>query len=152
MRTFSFNRPVTLLFSLPLVVLMAMFVSGLTVEFRVMELVMLMVTAGLVGLLVYLGLFRRLRVGEGKAMWITPRRHYEFPLSELKHYGIIKFRMFRFAYLSRAEQAPFRDPGSAMVSDADTFLIQYRPGAWNYLQKVIHPLHPHLKPESFSRQ
>lgn len=152
MRTYTFNRPITLLFCLPLAVLVTMFVWGLTVEFRVSLLIMLFVTFGLLSMLVYYSVLRRLRLGAGKATWITPLDRREIPLSELRHFGIVKFRKFRFAYLSRAEQVPFTDPASPLTSDQDTFIIQYRPKAWKFIESLMKTLHPDLKPESFSRQ
>lgn len=152
MRTFTFNRPITLIFFLPLLVLVTMFVWGLTVEFRLSLLIMLIVTGSLTAMLIYYSLLRRLRLGEGKAVWITPMQRLEIPFSELRHYGIVKFRRFRFAYLSRAEAVPFQDPAAPVVSDADTFIIQYRKGAWDFIETMVKAQHPELKPESFSRQ
>jgi hypothetical protein len=151
MRTFSFNRPLTLLFALPMLLLVTMFVWGLTVEFRVGLLVMLLVTGSMVLLLFYMTLLRRLRIGSEKAVWSTPMKRYEMRIAELRHFGIVKFRRFRFIYLSRAENVPFQEEGQPVVSDPDTFLIQYRPGAWTFLQGLVKGAHPHLQPESFSR-
>jgi hypothetical protein len=151
MRTFTFNRPITMLFALPLLVLVSMFAYGLTEEFHLSVLLMLIVTTALVVLLVYYSLLRKLSVGEVKAIWRTPANRWEIPMVDLRHYGIVKFRRFRFAYLSRAEQAPFEDPAAPIVSDENTFVIQYRAGAWKYLEGLVKKLHPHLQPQSITR-
>ncbi|MBL0018094.1 MAG: hypothetical protein IPP17_17070 [Bacteroidetes bacterium] len=152
MRSFTFNRPIILLFLLPMMVLVTMFCWGLTVEFRLSLLIMLLVTASLTGLLFYYSLLRRLKLGEGKAVWTTPMLRREIQLQEIRHYGVVKFRRFKFAYLSRATEVPFQNPEAPVVSDEDTFIIQYRPGAWQYMQGLIKALHPSLEPESFVRQ
>jgi hypothetical protein len=152
MRSFTFNRPVILLLLLPMLVLVTMFGWGLTVEFRISLLVMLIFTSALTGLLFYFSLLRRLKLGEGKAIWTTPMLQREIPLSEVRHYGVVQFRRFKFAYLSRAAEVPFQNPEAPVVSDLDTFIIQYRPGAWKFMQGLIKTLHPSLEPESFIRQ
>jgi hypothetical protein len=64
----------------------------------------------------------------------------------------VKFRSFRFIYLSSAESQPFEDPAQPVVADAHTFLVQYRPKAWALVSNSIAALHPDLKPNSFTRQ
>jgi len=152
MRTFTFNRPIILLFLLPMLVLVTMFCWGLTVEFRLSLLVMLIVTAFLTGLLFYFSLLRRLKLDPQKAIWVTPMQRLEIPLEEIQHYGIIRFRRFKFAYLSRAAEAPFQNPEAPVVSDKDTFIIQFRPKAWSFMQGLIKKRHSSLEPETFVRQ
>lgn len=152
MQTFTFNRPITLIFSVSLVLIMLMCVYGLTVEFRLSLVVMLLVTGGVVSMLLYLGFLRRLKIGKDHATWITPKRRFEMALSDVRYFGVVKFRSFRFIYFSKAETQPFEDPQSPVVPDEDTFLIQYRHKAWSAVSQSIGRIHPTLKPQSITRQ
>lgn len=152
MQRFTFNRPITLLFSMPLLILMAMFTYGLTVEFRVSLVIMLLLSATVVGILFYLSMLRSLTIGEGKAIWATPSKRYEMALADVKHFGVVKFRSFRFIYFSKREEDPFENPGNPVVSDEDTFLVQFRPAAWTVIETAIHSLQPKIKSRSYSRQ
>ncbi|MFN8393621.1 MAG: hypothetical protein U0176_03005 [Bacteroidia bacterium] len=152
MRSFTFNHPAYLLFTLPLMVLVTMFVWGLTVEFRVSLLFMLLATLSLVGLLVYFSLFRRMRIGSKSVEWVTPFKRHQMSLDELKHFGVVKFRRFRFAYVSKAEEDPFADPQAPVVSDENTFVVQYRKSVWEALQSLMRNHHPAVQPQSITRQ
>lgn len=150
-RTFTFNRPVTMLFYGPLLILIAMFVYGLTVEFRLSLVVMLVFSLSLVGILVYLGILRRMRVEVEKAVWITPTKRYEMALGQVRSFGVVKFRSFRFIYISKHLADPFEDPSKPVVTDEDTFVLQYRPNAWEAISARINHLQPDLKPSSSAR-
>lgn len=151
-RTYTFNRPITLLFSLPLLLLLVMLFYGIFREFNFLVLFLLLVTLLFYLPVIYLGFFRRLRVESQQASWITPRSRHTIALDEVRHYGIIKYRAFRFIYLSRAESAPFKDPEARLVANPDTFLIQYRPGAWQVIEGLLRELHPQLSPDNFQRR
>jgi hypothetical protein len=135
-----------------LALLVTMIGWGLLVEFHISLLLMFLVTLGILLLLVYFSLLRRLKIGEGRVIWVTPMSRYEIPMHELRHFGIVEFRRFRFAYLSRAEEVPFRDPSAPVISDKDTFVIQFRPKAWNLIETLVKIHHPDLYPKSFSRR
>ncbi len=152
MQRFTFNRPITLLFSVPLLVLMFMFGYGLSVEFRLSLVFMLLLSATVVGLLFYLGMLRRMEIGEGKATWTTPSKHFEMAMADVKHFGIVKFRSFRFIYLSKSAENPFANPDNPVVTDENTFMVQFRPAAWSAIQAAIGAIHPDLKPSSLNRQ
>ena len=152
MKSYTFNRPIALLFALPLLLLIAMFAYGLTVEFRVSLLLMLLLSATVVVLLFYLGMLRRMEIGNGKAVWKTPSKRYEMNLSEVRFFGVVKFRSFRFMYLSRCEEHPFEDAAKPFAVDENTFFVQYRQEAWQQVCADLALLHPTLKPTSITRQ
>lgn len=152
MRSFTFNHPAYLLLLLPLLVLVTMFVWGLTVEFRLSLLFMLLATMTLVGLLVYFSLMRRMRIGKLAIEWVTPFQKRQIALDELRHYGVVKFRRFRFAYVSKALEAPFTDPAAPVVSDENTFVVQYRKSVWAALESLMRNHHPAVQPQSLTRQ
>jgi hypothetical protein len=150
--TYSFNRPVTAFFLVPLLFLVVLFTYVLIHQFNALALLMIVLSLLMIFSLVYFSFFRTLKIGGGKAVWRTPFKRYEFELSELKHYGIIKFRRFRFAYLSKATSSPFEDATVPVVASPETFLIQFRPSAWALIESVAQMHHPELKPGSIVRQ
>jgi hypothetical protein len=152
MQRFTFNRPITLLFSVPLLLLIFMFGYGLSVEFRLSLVFMLLLSATVVGLLFYLGMLRRMEIGADKAIWTTPNKRFEMAMADVKHFGIVKFRSFRFIYLSRSVENPFGNPNNPVVTDENTFMVQFRPAAWNAIEAAIVAIHPNLKPSSLTRQ
>ncbi len=152
MKSYTFNRPIALLFALPLLLLILMFGYGLSVEFRLSLLLMLLLSATVVCLLFYLGMLRRLEIDKEKAVWKTPSKRYEMNLSEVKFFGVVKFRSFRFMYFSRADEHPFEDATKPFTVDENTFFVQFRPEGWQQICADLAILHPTLKPDSITRQ
>lgn len=152
MQRFTFNRPITLLFSVPMLFVMVMCAYGLTFEFRVGLVLMLLASGTVVGVLFYVGFLRKMEIGEGRAIWSTPKKRYEMALAEVRHFGIVKYRSFKFIYISQAEELPFQLPEQHVVADAKTFVIQYRPKAWELVRASVHAIHPDLQPGSLTRQ
>ena len=146
MRSYTFNRPITGLIMLPLLFLLVMLLVGLSRDFSVMVLVLTIISLGLLIPILYLGFFRRLRLGAEKAEWRSPGTNWQLPLEEVRYFGTVKYRMFRFIFLSRENEAPFKDPSKAPVSSEDTFVIQFRDKAWDDLRTHLGKIQPHLKP------
>jgi hypothetical protein len=151
MQRFTFNRPITLLFSLSLLLIMVMCGYGLSIEFRLSLVFMLLATGTVVATLFYVGFLRKMEIGEGRAAWFTPKKRYEMDLADVKYFGTVKFRSFRFIYISSADEKPFQLADQHVVSDASTFVIQYRPRAWEAVQAAIAGIHPDLKPDFLTR-
>ena len=152
MGSYTFNKPVTALFTLPLAALMALLVIGMTREFNLVVLLLLLFTILLLVPILYWSFLRRLRFGEDKAHWKTPSVAWDMSLEDVKHYGIIKYRMFRFIFMSKGEEVPFGDPAKPVISTEDTFLIQYRKRAWNEFFGKMQKLKPDLKPLELIRR
>lgn len=149
-RTFTFNRPWTVVFLLPLVLLMVMFFAGLLNEFSFFVLLMILVTSSVMLLVLYLSLLRRIKIGEGIVVWKTPFVSREYSLSEIKTFGIVKFRRFRFIYLSKLETPPFGKSETPAVTTEDTVVLQFRQSAWTHVLAAMEIAKPGLKPQSFS--
>jgi hypothetical protein len=152
MQRFTFNRPITLLFAAPLVLLIGMFGYGLNVEFRISLVLMLLLTTLVLGLLVYFAILRKLKIDANKAIWSTPAQRFEMDLAQVKHLGIVKFRSFRFIYFSKGEVDPFEDGETPIVTNEETFVVQFRPRAWETIRKFILAQHPDLKTNTLTRQ
>lgn len=150
-KLYTFNRPLAALWLLPLAFLSTMLLYGIFTELNVIAILMVLVSLFIFGLLLYFGFLRRLRIGEEKAEWITPKQRHQMDFEEVKHFGIIKYRSFRFIFFSRLEEQPFSEPGSPVAAGEDTFLIQYRPAAWQLLKSTIQRHHQHLKPLDLKR-
>lgn len=159
MQRFTFNRPITLLFATPLLILSGMFGYGLSVEFRISLVLMLLFTTLVLGLVIYFTVLRKLQIDADKAIWSTPAKRFEMELAQVKHLGIVKFRSFRFIYFSKSEidhietvDAQDVEGKSSIVTSEETFVIQFRPKAWETIRKFILAKHPDLQPKSLTRQ
>ena len=148
---YTFNRPVVALWLLPLVLLTVMLLYGIMQEFNVIVIVMSLVSFLFLVPILYLAFMRRLKVGEESAEWITPKVRHSIAYSEVRHFGIIKYRSFRFIFFSRSEEAPFADPSKPIVPGEDTFLIQYRPSAWQQIKALIQNHSKDLEPLNLKR-
>lgn len=134
-KTYTFNHPLAALLMIPLVVLGVMLVGGLAREFNLMALVVLVFNVFLMLALIGYGFARRLRFQGQTAYWKTLRRTLSMDNSEVRHYGIVKYRAFRFIYLSKSESLPF-DPDSPNISPTeDTFVFQFRKSGWATVTK-----------------
>lgn len=134
-KTYTFNHPFAAALMIPLVVLGVMLVGGLMREFNVMALVVLIFNIFLMATVVGFGFMRRIRFKGDLVEWKTLRLSREMKNSEVKHYGIVKYRAFRFIYLSRTQESPF-NPDSPNVSPTpDTFVFQYRKSGWKTVQQ-----------------
>lgn len=145
-RTYRFNRPVSLLFLAPMVLLIVMLTSGLIREFSVLPFVLVLFSLGIVGMVVYFSLLRSLRIGPEGLKWKSPGSEMKMDWNELKHYGIVKYRSFRFLYFSRAEALPFEQAQARVVTSEDTFVLQYRVKAWNQVKALLKEKRPELEP------
>ncbi|MEM7036249.1 MAG: hypothetical protein AAF570_04655 [Bacteroidota bacterium] len=152
MGSYTFNKPVTALFVLPLIALMALLIYGISREFNVVVLLLFMFTLLLLLPILYLSFLRRLRFSEASAHWKTPSVAWDMDLGDVQHYGIIKYRMFRFIFMSKVADIPFEDPSKPVVSTEDTFLVQYRKSAWNEFYGKMQKLKPDLKPLELIRR
>lgn len=150
-KTFTFNRLGVLFFLLPLAVILVFLVLGFIREQNIFVLVMIIVTLVMLVPFVWLSFLRRLTLTKEKAIWKTPKTHYEINLAEVNHYGIIKFRSFRFIYLSKSEEPPFEKDDSHIVTDENTFVIQFRKSAYYFLEDRIHEVKPDLQPRAYRR-
>lgn len=151
-RTYTFNRPLALLFLTPLILLVVVMVFGIFREFSAMVLVVLLISALLAASILWYSFFRRLRIEDDKAVWLVPGKRLEIGLEEIRHFGIVKYRSFRFIYLSKAEEDPFAPADSRIVPDETTFVVQYRKSAWELAEKWIQSAHSDLKPHQHRRQ
>lgn len=149
--TYTFNRPVALLLAVPLLALLTMMVLSLVKEFNLVATLMAMVTVAVLVAIVLLGFGRRVRIAPEGAHWLGIRSRWTLPRRDIRHFGVLKYRSFRFIYLSTAEAPPFMDPASPVVADAETVLFQYRPGAWTQVQAWIRATHPTLAQEDLQR-
>ncbi len=149
---YTFNRPVFVLILLPLLFLMVMLIYGLSLEFNIMVILVILISLLFVSLIVYMSFLRRVRIDQEKAEWITPKVRWTFPLSEVRHFGVIKYRSFRFIFLSRSEELPYQGNGTKIVPSEDTFILQYRLGAWKFIRELLRERHPDLKPQNFTHQ
>ena len=151
-KQYTFNRPVFALLLLPLIFMMVMLIYGLVREINLLVVVLVLITLLFMVPIVFLSFMRRVRIDEEKAEWITPNTRRSIPISEIKHFGVMKYRSFRFIFLSRAEELPYQEAGARVIPDEDTFLLQYRGGAWKVIRELLRERHPDLKPENFSHQ
>lgn len=149
-KTFTFNRPWTLVFLLPMAFLIFMLVQGLMNEFSFFVLVMVIATTSLFLLFAVLSVMRRITIGNGKVTWKTPFVKREFELDKIQSFGIVKFRKFRFIYFTRLENPPYGKHDTAVVSNEDTVVLQFRQSAWQQTVAVMEAANPGLKPKSFS--
>lgn len=151
-RTYTFNRPVALLLALPLLALLTLLVAGLVNEFNFIALLMGLFTLGVLSLIVVLGFFRRVRIAPEGAHWLGVRQRWVLPRGEIRHFGVMKYRSFRFIYLSTAEETPFTDPEARVAADPQTVLFQYRKGAWDYVLAWVRTTHPQLPQKDLERR
>ncbi len=149
-KTFTFNRPWTLVFLLPLAFLIFMLFQGLSNEFSFFVLVMVIATTCLLFLFALMSVMRRITIGAGKVIWKTPFTKREFDLKEIESFGIVKFRKFRFIYFSKLENPPYDKHDTAVVSNEETVVLQFRQSAWSHVVEVMKASKPDLKPKSFS--
>ena len=148
---YRFNRPVSLLFLLPMLILLGMLVAGLVREFSALPLLLALFTFAVLCSVIFFGVLRSLEVGPEELVWRAPGKVRRFKVDEIKHYGIVKYRSFRFIYLSRMETPPFEKADTRIVSTDDTFVIQYRAGAWKHVSELIQINNSSLKAESIVR-
>lgn len=149
--TYRFNRPVSLLFLLPMLFLLVMLVAGLVREFSILPFLLALFTLGVLGSVLYFGMLRRLEASEAGLIWRSPGTELRMELKNIRHFGIVKYRSFRFIYLSQQETAPFEKVDTRIVPTEDTFVIQYRERAWVHLQALVQAENSDLKPESIVR-
>ncbi len=126
-----------------------MLIYGLTQEVKIAVVIVIAITLLFTSLIVFMSFLRRIRIDEEKVEWITPRVRREIQISEVRHFGIIKYRSFRFIFLSRSEERPYQDKGAKVIPSEDTFVLQYRRGAWTNIREVLRKRHPDLKPQNF---
>ena len=150
-KLYTFNRPLVALWLLPLALLTVMLLYGIMQEFNVIVIVMSLVSFLFLVPIIYLAFLRRLKVGEEQAEWITPKVRHTMPYTEVKHFGIVKYRSFRFIFLARTEEEPFTDPSKPIVPGADIFLIQFRPAAWKHLKDLVQRHREGLQPLDLKR-
>jgi hypothetical protein len=150
-RTYRFNRPISLLFLLPMVLLIAMLTAGLLREFSVLAFVLVLFSLGIVAMVLYFSLLRSLSIGPEGLRWKAPGSRMEMNWGELKHYGIVKYRSFRFIYLSRSEELPFEQAQARVVTSENTFVLQYRARAWNQVKGLVKEKCPGLEPAFMER-
>lgn len=136
-KTFSFNHPWALLLILPLLVLLVMLVTGLKVEFNGMAMFALLFTLILLLPILYLGFFRWVRFHASKVEWITPRKRWAFDKKDVRHFGIVKYRAFKFIYLSTAQDAPFAGEDARVTPGPETIVLQYRKNAWRHVEEWL---------------
>ena len=151
-KVYTFNRPWVALVLLPLVLLTALLLYGVFQELNVMVIVMSVVSLLFLLPVVYVSFLRRMRLSEEQVEWKTPRAHHSIFWTEIKSYGVVRYRSFRFMYVSRLPEVPFKAPNQPVVSTEDTFVIQFRRPGWTFLKKLVQRQHPDLEPENFSRK
>ena len=125
---------------------------GLFQEINFVVILLTLVSLLFLSPILYLAFFRRMRVEADRAVWLTPRVRRELPWREIKYYGVIKYRSFRFMFISRAADIPFQDPQKPVISDEDTFLVQFRRKGWERLKARVHDSNPQLKPINIVRK
>lgn len=152
MKTFTFNRPLTALFLLPVVFLLTLEIQGLIKDFSIGVLILTLFTLLFLAPFIWMSFFRRLKIGPEKAEWITPRKHFKMPLEEVNHFGIIKFRSFRFIFFSTRDEQPFQRQDDHVISSEDTFVIQYRGKAWKLVREYIKAKRPELEQSTLTRR
>lgn len=146
-KTYTFSKPIFSLFLLPVLAVLAFLVMGLIREFNLFVLVMILITVLILYGFAGLSFLRKIHLNPEGLKWSSPRRSMEMEWSEVKHIGVIKFRSFRFIYLSSSEENPWKDPNRPVVSDDDTFLFQFRKEGWNKIREQL----PHLAPADVKR-
>lgn len=150
-RAFTFNRPTVALYVLPMLALLIFLILGLLREFNFFVLVMILVSIAILVPVFWLSFLRKLVVSDEKVEWHTPKKHFVIPMNEVTHYGIVKFRSFRFIYVSKLAEPPFASEESRVVSDENTFVIQFRRSAYYFLEGKIHKVLPNLEPTAFRK-
>lgn len=133
-KSYSFNHPLALLLLLPLLLLLYMLSYGLSLEFSVMPLLALAFTVLLIILILFYGFLRWVKIGGAAAHWSTPFQRLELSRDSIRHFGIVKYRAFRFIYFSTDEKAPFQDVNAHVSTNSSTFVMQYRRGAWQHVE------------------
>lgn len=144
-RTYRFNRPVSLLFLAPMVLLIVMLSAGLLREFSVLPFVLVLFSLAIVGSVIYFSLMRSLTIGPEQLKWKSPGSEMQMDWDELKHFGIVKYRSFRFLYFSRSIEKPFEQAQARVVTTEDTFVLQYREKAWNQVKTLVKEKRPELE-------
>lgn len=150
-RTFTFNKPIVFLYMAPMLALVVFLTIGLVREFNFFVLFMILVSLGLLTVVFWLSFLRRMVVSGDQVEWITPQKHFTLKLSEVNHYGIVKFRNFRFIYVSKMVEPPFESPESRVISNENTFIIQFRRKAYYYLESQLHRVNPSLEPIAYRK-
>lgn len=151
-KVYTFNRPIVGLILVPLLFLTLILFYGVFQEFNFLVVLLTLVSLLFLMPIIYLAFFRRLRIEEEAATWVTPRLKRDIPWAEVRHYGVIKYRSFRFMFLSREEVLPFQDPTKPVVSDKNTFLVQFRRKGWQELKNQVQQHSPELKPTNIVRK
>lgn len=151
-KQYTFNRPVFALLLLPLVLMMSMLIYGLVQEINLLVIVMVIVTLLFIGPIIFMSFLRKVRIDDEKAEWITPKVRRTIPFTEVKHFGVIKYRSFRFIFLSKADELPYQEIGTKVVPTEDTFLLQYRGGAWKMIRELLRKRQPDLKPHNLTHK
>jgi hypothetical protein len=151
-RTYTFNRPVALLLALPLLLLLGLLLIGLSKELNIIAIIMALLTIGMITVITLMGFARRVRISPEGAHWLGIRQRWTLPRGEIRHFGILKYRSFRFIYLSTAEKAPFTDPEAGVSADSQTVFFQYRKGAWDYVLLWVRSVHPQLPQADVQRR
>jgi hypothetical protein len=144
-RTYRFNRPVSLLFLTPMLLLIVMLTVGLLREFSVLPFVLTLFSFGILAMVVYFSLLRSLTIGPEGLKWKAPRSEMNMNWEELKHFGIVKYRSFRFLYFSRNIEKPFEAAQARIVTSEETFVLQYREKAWKQVQEFLKEKRPDLE-------
>jgi len=151
-KVYTFNRPIVALVLVPLLFLTIMLLYGVVQEFNVIVIVLTLVSLLFLLPILFLAFLRRLRIEDSQVVWITPKTRKEIAWEEVQNYGIIKYRSFRFMFVCRLETPPFADPSKPVVSDDDTFIVQFRRGGWNRIKAKVQSQHPGLKPSNLVRK
>jgi hypothetical protein len=146
-RTFTFNGPLAAI----LYAVILAFTVFLIIAFRHEPNVFLLFLIGVNSLIAIAGIltsyFRRLRISAKQAVFRGLRVKYQINLNEVKHYGIVRYRSFKFIYLSTHELRPFTQPEEAVVSSEGTLVIQFRQKPWAWIQSCIKEACPGLEAE-----
>ena len=136
-RTYTFNHPWALLLTLPLLLLATLLVGGLALEFNLLGVVVLLFTVAMLVPIVVMGFLRRVKFDAQAVHWISLKGRRQLARTEIKHFGVVKYRAFKFIYLSVAAEDPFKEVDARVEPSAETVLFQFRRGGWEYVQEWV---------------
>lgn len=136
-RTYTFNGPLAGLLYLLIGSFTAVLILSWLAEHTISGMILILVNLFLLFAGLLTSYYRRLSLSETEAVFWSLRGRRTIAMSEVKHFGIVKYRSFRFMFLSRAAEKPFTDPDQPVVSSDDTFVIQFRSRPWEHLQRLM---------------
>ena len=134
-RSYTFNHPLAALLMVPLILIEVLLAIGLGNEFNFVAALMLVITAMLILVIAGYGFFRTIRISHHDVQLSGLSKKITLSKQEIKRFGVVKYRAFRFIYVSKSDSGPFNPEQPNISPTPETIVFQYRKGAWDNLNK-----------------